>query len=633
MLDQYNPFKENRAEQMTDLWKYYVPVPGIDNTAKPLIVEGGRGSGKTMFFLCNSWKEKLNKYEKEEQDISLLLDEQGFVGIYYRVDTSFVPTMKEKNRNNWDVVFETYLSICLIKEVAMFINAIYTNDLISEKDMISIYNKSAKKFDSSLNISSYDEMIQSMEICLDSIEDIINSSNSDTEYPFRYVKISRTISLIINDINNLLRKELLFKVFIDEYETLLDYQQRIINTLIKHSNHPVIFNIGLRPEGMRIKETISDTESIEAPHDFEFLELGISNNNYISTLKEICKKRIVYAKESDKITSLANDDIEFYLGKYDIDEEIKHITSSNVEPIFLEQLRNDINRLGQIEGLEQDQIEKCIESLCNNTSPLNARLHSLLLQKHNQYTPKVSELLEEYEKNTERYREWLHNRKFGIIFLLARDYKKSKQYYGFDVYSSLSSGIVRYFLELCENAFKFSYLNDFSWENPIPSNIQNEAAKYVSGYKIRDVIGYKPFGRELRVFVQYLGQIFQELHLNSNLGEPEPNHFFTDDLSLEDNISEILSSSFMWNVLQANEANKRKEANLSLETLDYHMNKIYTPYFSISYRDKRKIKITYDNLKDLLSGDVNRAKNVVNSFKKSDNNTENQISIFDYAEV
>ena len=50
MVNQYNPFKENRAEQMKDLWKYYVPVPGLESTGKPIVVEGGRGSGKTMFF-------------------------------------------------------------------------------------------------------------------------------------------------------------------------------------------------------------------------------------------------------------------------------------------------------------------------------------------------------------------------------------------------------------------------------------------------------------------------------------------------------------------------------------------------------------------------------------------------------
>ena len=63
----YNPFKENRSEQMRDLWQYYVPFPGfLDNVGKPIVVEGGRGSGKTMIFQCNSWREKLAEIRKKE---------------------------------------------------------------------------------------------------------------------------------------------------------------------------------------------------------------------------------------------------------------------------------------------------------------------------------------------------------------------------------------------------------------------------------------------------------------------------------------------------------------------------------------------------------------------------------------
>ena len=46
--------------------------------------------------------------------------------------------------------------------------------------------------------------------------------------------------------------------------------------------------------------------------------------------------------------------------------------------------------------------------------------------------------------------------KTGIVFLLAKESGLEKWYYGFDTYVMLSSGIVRYFLELCEQASKCS---------------------------------------------------------------------------------------------------------------------------------------------------------------------------------
>ena len=85
MHNTYNPFKANRTEQMKELWKYYVPFSKLDNTCKPIVVEGGRGSGKTMFFQCNSWRQILSKLSNEEKPLSDILNEEGFIGIYYRV--------------------------------------------------------------------------------------------------------------------------------------------------------------------------------------------------------------------------------------------------------------------------------------------------------------------------------------------------------------------------------------------------------------------------------------------------------------------------------------------------------------------------------------------------------------------
>ena len=82
MFETYNPFKDNRAEQMRDLWKYYVPFPGLDSSGKPLVVEGGRGSGKTMFFRCNSWRQKVLEYNKNSVSLKQLIEKEEFIGFY-----------------------------------------------------------------------------------------------------------------------------------------------------------------------------------------------------------------------------------------------------------------------------------------------------------------------------------------------------------------------------------------------------------------------------------------------------------------------------------------------------------------------------------------------------------------------
>jgi len=115
-----------------------------------------------------------------------------------------------------------------------------------------------------------------------------------------------------------------------------------------------------------------------------------------------------------------------------------------------------------------------------------------------------------------------------------------------------------------------------------------------------------------------LGYIFNYLHVsdNINLSEPEQNHFSTDDLALTNEDKEVISSSIMWNVLQIREPTKKKHAEESLETRDYYLNKIYTPYFNISYRDQRKVEFPIKIIDDLLSGNIEIARKARNLFLK-----------------
>jgi hypothetical protein len=127
--------------------------------------------------------------------------------------------------------------------------------------------------------------------------------------------------------------------------------------------------------------------------------------------------------------------------------------------------------------------------------------------------------------------------------------------------------------------------------------------------------------------------MFYKLHTaeNNTLGEPEPNHFNTKDLSLSDRTKQLIFSAIMWTVLQEGEATKRKQSKLSPETVDYYLNKIYVPYFGISYRNQRKIQIQEDVLGLLFSGNEDRAKEGFQRFFKAydDSTSADQMSLFE----
>lgn len=623
MTNQYNPFKENRTEQMKDLWKYYVPFPGLDSAGKPLVVEGGRGSGKTMFFQCNSWRQKILELQKNSKPITNLIDSEDFVGIYYRVDTTFVSSMREREEENWGAIFETYLGICILKEILDLICTLNKSMNLNESALSEFALSFSKKLNKDSTTDSIEKFQKDCNIFLDIIEDKINGS--ETLANLRRINSNRFITDVCVATRELLGKDdLLFKIFIDEYETLQEYQQKIVNTLIKHSSLPVIFNIGLRPKGMKTSETISETETIEAPHDYELLLLGFEQDQYPEIIKSICQKRIALGKEQGKIPETASDDIEFYLGNYSIEQELEKINQTTKKPPHIEKLHQLINNRAQEEGCTEQEIEELCKTLCDEAPILNSRMHYALLCKKTHYTPTLKDLYSSYTTNDERYSDWLHNRKNGVIYLLCKETKREKMYFGFDVFSALSSNIVRYFLELCEQSFKIAFLNDYDWNSQISPETQTEAARYVSEYKIVDIAGYEPYGKELRIFVQYLGQIFNKLHTaeDNTLGEPEPNHFNTKDLSLPDSSKKIIASAIMWNVLQEGETTKKKQSKLSPETVDYYLNKIYVPYFGISYRNQRKIFISVEILQDLFAGNEEFANAGFKKFFKLDSSDD-----------
>lgn len=641
MLNQYNPFKENRAEQMKELWKYYVPFPGLDSAGKPIVVQGGRGSGKTMFFQCNSWRQVLSSIKKNERPASAIFDDYDFVGIYYRVDTTFVSSMRGREESHWNSIFETYLGICILQEILDLIIILSQEMPIDECVLLSFVSDFSKKLYPQSTVDSIYSFRRETDGYLDAIEDKINGIENSYSIELRWINAYRLIDGVCNMCNRLFRRELVYKIFIDEYETLQEYQQKIVNTLIKHSTLPVVFNIGLRPKGMKTKETISQTETIEAPHDYELLTLGIDYSSYQEVIKKICQKRIALGKEQGKIPENAPEDISYYLGMYSIEYEIQRILQSTAKLPHIEKLNEIIIEMGKEEKLPEDLVNKYCEALCIKAPLINSRLHYALLCKKTIYTPTLSRLYEAYTTCSPRYNDWMHNRKYGLIFLLCKEVKKEKMYYGLDVFISLSSNVVRYFLELCEQTFKIAFLNGYTWETPILPEIQTEAARYVSEYKIVDIAGYEPYGNELRLFVQYLGQIFYKLHTaeDNTLGEPEPNHFSTKDLSLPEQAKRLIASAIMWNVLQEGEPTKRKQSKLSPETVDYYLNKIYVPYFGISYRNQRKITIDVDILQKLLSGDEEIAKSGFRNYFKMrpdqpvfTDNPSHQISLFDHFE-
>ena len=616
-----NPFSNNRAEYMRDLWKYYVPNTEVNFASlKPMIVEGGRGTGKTTLFMCNCWREK----EAEEKNnggngIDGILS-TGVVGIYYKVDPVFAAAI-EKMENDSDGVFNTYFAIEIIKEILGFIEVAEASGKLSVENVKNISEAICRALwnrdNSDIDIR---ELFNECERALDALEDKLNIVECDECYMPRLTSPGTIVSHVIKAIGNVNAfANITFKVYVDEYESLSERQQRAVNTLIKRSDKRIVYSVGVKPKGIKTYETLANQEFLQKTHDYQYYNLdAIIADGYSEMLESICKKRLHMYFQEENLSNYS-EDIVFYLGNYSFDEELSRFDNKQ-HPKFYSRLKEIIK--------EESKNEQYIKELCDDAEPFDARLHLALLLRDKRYKPSIENLCKGYEdykkgkktKDGEKYAEWRHNAQNGVVFLLAKDYSKPKWYYGFDTFVSLSSGIVRLFLELCEQAFSIAMQNGYKWEDKerISPEIQTRAANYVSRKQIMELETYAEHGRQMLIFTTAIGRLFRELHRNDNatLGEPEPNHFAVSSFEKKDDLlEEGLKNAVRYSVLQELPQTKEKEA-IHTNAVDYHLNKIFAPYFGISYHKKRKLDLDSSFLLELFSEDNDRAVKAVRGYLK-----------------
>ncbi|MDH5719735.1 MAG: hypothetical protein OEZ13_03845 [Spirochaetia bacterium] len=601
-----NPFKAFRTEQLgDDPWKYFIQDKALQDllSSRPLIFEGGRGSGKTMFFYCNSWLEKFKKILAEGQDIKQQFNEKNYIGFYYKVDANFITNFQGKaiEESVWDDIFSTYLNFIVAQDIIKFFEKCIELQVLENNHLADIFDYLELRLENKINnTNNAKRVIQSK------IEEIVDFVNNPTDEAkpkiFHSGALTNSILSKVKEVN--IFQSTHFRVFIDEFEFLTENQQKQINTLIKMSNSTIIYDIAVKTNGRKTKETLNKDELIQEKNDYKYFrpEVEIEEDDYEKLLKEICRKRFQKLYQDLCIQDIKEEwlDISYYLGEHNINDEVLLYEKHEKKAALINEVRDIIKK-----KIIDEKLTDEFANILTDCDILHIRVHKSLLLRDNM---KPEDLVKEFQlsKNREskRYTQWFNQGKMGALFLLSKEFKIQKQYYGFNTFVLLSSGVIRSFIELCEHSFEIATMNKFSFTKPrmITPEEQTIVAKYISSKKINILSSEKPYGKNLVQFVNTIGNIFYRIHTRANhtLSHVEQNHFFTNRLELRPDVEKIIDNALMHNVLIKKLPTKKSEE--SIETEDFHLNHIYCPYFNISYRTMYKIKIEPDDLEKLLLG-------------------------------
>ena len=595
-------FSRNRAEEYGfDLWTDFVIPPYFKslellNSNKPLVVEGGRGTGKTMLirYLCHKTQFSPCRHSYSKTDFER-------IGIYWKMDVQFAKLMQLRGENDdlWIHAFIHMGVLIITKEMLDFLNNIKNSIYVNIPELNCLDFSELKIFDDKIN-GSLDELILYIHRMYNYFQLWVSNYKQKTK-PILYPKefLDELITIVKTQVPIL--NNATFSVYIDEYENLIPIQKKIINTWIKHSQIPLIFNIAMKHNSLDVKNTLGD-EMIVATHDYRCIDLdamlGKSFNIFASEIlllkihNDINKPELQHKEWLFDVAYLDNRNKKSY-----IDKILNRLYQLFPKKTY-EEIANDMLSDSAFSGRIWEQISKDLKTNAvlsvNKFKDLNADarayvvLHALLARGTNaQYV--YEELVKYSNGESSKFEDWIHNNLVGCI--LNQYGKRSRLcplYAGFDTFIHLSKDNIRHFLELCYASLLQSQVVNITNFMNVDINDQVVAVRNVSQDMLYEVKQFGKYGNALYGITIRIGTIFEFSRKNDFQSEPEQNHFSIKG-KLDANTEVLLNELIKWSVVYVTKLTKQKNVEYGEE---YQLNPIYAPYFMISYRKKRRIEFS-----------------------------------------
>lgn len=648
MKDSYrNPFSGVNAVQLdTNLILEYwcnpfiydlfseIKEEDIFNDENNIVLMGGRSTGKSMFLRYWSYPVQLKISEKEKISLLNICQRNKGIGFYFRIDGAKLKSFQGHglSQEHWTSVFTHYFELIVGRQ--------YIELLIHLKNEKSIDEIAIKEnliprlcgFLDFHNHSSLTEIIDEFDLRIKEVEVYLGNVPF---YKKEFVPkdrgfLSQSLSfgipeLMLSTIPTLNNLNLV--IFLDEYENFLDFQQKVVNTLLRFTKPHIKFRIGMRLEGFRTFEMISEDDFIKEGREYRkvvFEEIVNKSSGYHDFLCEISRKRL---EAIQLLNERGYTNIKTILGESeDLEKEAIELAKSKPNKIydhFSKRLKKE--DLDKVRCPQNPLIELLnFIWLTRGISP------ELTRKSMDDYLNKVKD-----SPDGKKYQmDYINKYKLSLTFLLCSIYKKNKQYYSFNTFAFLSSGIVGHFIELCRRSFSIADFGDSDTllnKGSINKDFQNKAAIEFSNSEKQQIGRIETYGGFIAKFIDNTGNIFRGFHLDFQMRYPETNQFAINIDSIQSSeLKKAFNAAVRWTVIQRKSKMQRTGPSESLQDL-YTINRIFSPSFQISYRTRggRSISLNEASLKKFMYDDnISIRDYLIIDDSSTDQNEKNQPNLF-----
>ena len=545
---------------------------------RPCVLQGGRGTGKTTVLRGLSYQ---GQYALHESSIENF-DENEFIGIYHRVNTNHVRafTGGGLNEKKWHDIFGHYFNLVICREILLFID--WHRQKSMNDELFS--SRVCKLIASSLHIV---KECHSFEVLLELVEDEMYKfqsqiNNITDETLFKLSLSGDPIKLITENTVSLAQfKNKMFYILLDEYENLENYQQQSINSLIKHNTELYTFKIGVRELGWRIRHTLNVDELLHDPADYVLINIEekfIEGNFFNDFAKDVCQQRIKQLFSSNEGLN------------YSIEDALPYLSMED-EAILLDvQNTSQILNYSRLSKQNKNKIES-LSYLYKFLIAYWAEIHDITLE----------EAISDYNKNKAQWDTRYENYKYSMLFKIRKGRGMGgiqKYYAGWNTYLKLANGNIRYLIELVYRTYEKHLTNDKNLGDSVSFKDQTLATQDVGMKNLKELEGLWKNGSQLTKLLLGFGRIFNVLISEDAKNAPEINQISI-KAPISEECSELLSAAVMNLAFIRILGNKLSNKSTTRDYM-YMIHPIYAPYFVFSYRRKRKMEVSDNELIGLI---------------------------------
>lgn len=583
-----NPFPNLRVEYWSpqEIARHYSAIyPRIEEQLtgfQPVIVYGSRGTGKTTMARYFDYQTQLIVFQQHNRRMPKP-GELPSLGLWIRQDSDLLKAFnvpdKDKQKD-YDTLFGLFFDMVVLRKA---LNA------MQDFGGLSVWVKSTEELfqvlhrEIGVDINGQCDVEVFLKHLKTRLHEIRAYINNPSRVKMPYLFQSNTLMKLLAE--QLKEETVYFVVFVDEVENYASHQQRMLNTRVKHVKHSdaVTYKLLARNDGIKTTLTDSDKQELEVTHDYRacFLDEDITFLEF-KKRAEILVNR--YISSSPQFQ---------YIGK--AQEFLEHPTPEEESRKICENRGNEllVKHLSKHHHLETDH--PLIRWMGNEPNLLRQAVATVMVNQGKN----AGHVAKNMHDNTSRAQDWYHNYSKGTLYWLCTLHHKTKTYSGFNDVAGIAGENIRVVVDIFYEIFE-EWIKQEERRLPFGSKLQNECILKLSRTYFKKLDRFRPTKDQLNRVVERLGNLFAAIHKSPRQGEPEINHFSADG-DLDEETMEYLKHCRQENVLRWLPSNKQKSSSDYLPD-SFQINPCFAPNFGISWRKKKKLTLTPDDVRKLCFG-------------------------------